>query len=1144
MKAAKPERAIFDAAVVIADMAEREDYLHRACGDDTPLRRQIEVLLAAHSKMGNFLKRPSPVVAEFAPITEKPGTTIGPYRLLDQIGEGGFGLVFVAEQLEPVKRQVALKLIKPGMDSREVLARFTAERQALALMDHPNIAKVLDAGATTSGRPYFVMELVRGIPMTEYCDQKQLSPRERLGLFVEVCQAVQHAHQKGIIHRDLKPSNILVSTQDDQPAIKVIDFGVAKAIGRHLSDQSIQTQLAQMIGTPLYMSPEQAQLGGDDIDTRSDIYSLGVLLYELLTGATPFDKTRLRSAGFDEIRRIIREDEPIPPSRRMSMLGKSSTTASSSHNVNSKHSRNIRRDELDWVVMKALEKDRQRRYETASALASDVRRYLNDEPVLACPPTLTYRLRKTFRRHKGPIVAAAFVTLALVGGIIGTTWEMIRALGAEHEKSVQLWRALVEQAKANRMSRRPGQRFETLDIVGRATQMAHELNLPAGHFRELRNVAIAALALPDMCPVGPWHPWPAEAYQVDFDSDFTIYARTDRQGNCSVRRMADDAELHFLAGLGANCPATPLLSRDGAYVAVSHQAADEKFGVAIDLWQLDGAKPKKLLSEVRARWFDFAPDMTLVAVSYVDNTVRIFALPSGQHEYSHSADPTLKKEMNLAFHPSEPLLAVWSYLGPNIQLRELASGKVVASIPQSNHPTGAAWHPDGETLAVGYGEDFDIRVFDRTTLELCKIIPKVGLGAEVAFNHAGDRLLIGGWGNVSQLFDMGTGQKLFKVNDKFCRRFSRDDRRIAGMIQNGKLGLVQIGDGRELQILVRNGQNAMDFTSIPRSIDGQSLAAGMRSGFGLWDLDNGSEVAFVPSGNGGNCEFVQTRNYLLTLSSDGLFRWPLKQKKENDVSITMGPAQRLPLPPGMAIDQSADGRVIVTSDRTVGPYQKYAGGWIWHTDQDKQPIRIDEGADVESIAVSPDGRWVVTANHRVGLAKLWDARDGRFIKELVPWGANIPRFSQDGRWLSFHGGKRLLEVGSWTEGPDIGNGGAFSPDNVTMASPNNSGHTRLVNRNTGEELAVLEAPTPYDGLHFFTPDGAKLVELATAQDSGIRVWNLRLIRQQLKKMDLDWTAPELPPAEAKTKSTQPPKVKVLLGDFAKPEGAYHRPVPK
>jgi serine/threonine protein kinase len=437
------EEEIFNAALH-KPAAERAAFLDRACQGDTLLRAAVEALVAAHDVPDSFLEAPLGDATIEQP-TERLGTQIGPYKLLQQIGEGGFGVVYMAEQLEPVRRKVALKVIKPGMDTRQVIARFEAERQALAVMDHPNIAHVLDAGTTESGRPYFVMDLVRGIPITQYCDENQLPIRERLELFATVCQATQHAHTKGIIHRDIKPTNVLVTRQDGQSVVKVIDFGVAKAMGQQLTEKTLFTEFAQMIGTPLYMSPEQAELSSVDIDTRSDIYSLGVLLYELLTGTTPVSKEQLKQAAFDEIRRIIREDDPPKPSTRISTAESAPSIAAQRHTEPAKLARLVR-GELDWIVMKALEKDRSRRYETANSFAMDVQRYLGDEPVQACPPSIGYRLRKLVRRNKGPVLAVSVVILALFGGVVGTTWGLIRA----EEQRVVVERQRDELVERNR----------------------------------------------------------------------------------------------------------------------------------------------------------------------------------------------------------------------------------------------------------------------------------------------------------------------------------------------------------------------------------------------------------------------------------------------------------------------------------------------------------------------------------------------------------------------------------------------------------------------------------------------------------------------------------------------------------------------
>ncbi len=450
-------------------VAERSAFLEQACAGDTALQRRIEALLRSHEIPDSFLvrsegnaeatiesnsdsiqddtgaARPEKELIVRSSTVEGPGSRIGPYKLLQPIGEGGMGTVFMAEQMQPVRRTVALKLIKAGMDSRQVLARFGAERQALALMDHPNIAKVLDAGTTNDGRPYFVMELVKGIPITRFCDDRRLSTRERLELAIPVCKAVQHAHQKGVIHRDIKPSNVLVALYDGKPVPKVIDFGVAKATGPKLTDQTLYTEFGAVVGTVEYMSPEQAELNQLDIDTRSDIYSLGVLIYELLTGSTPLQRNRLKQAAVLEVLRLIREEEPPRPSLRISTTAELPSIAAC-RNVEPRMLSALMRGELDWIVMKALEKDRDRRYETANGLAADLRRYLDDEAVQACPPTAAYRLSKFAKKYRVALATACAFVVVLVGATVISAWQAVRANQARAE-AVRAYAAETQQRR-------------------------------------------------------------------------------------------------------------------------------------------------------------------------------------------------------------------------------------------------------------------------------------------------------------------------------------------------------------------------------------------------------------------------------------------------------------------------------------------------------------------------------------------------------------------------------------------------------------------------------------------------------------------------------------------------------------------------
>ncbi|HEY2253774.1 MAG TPA: serine/threonine-protein kinase, partial [Planctomycetaceae bacterium] len=439
------------------------------------------------------------VTGIYQPVPESPGNVIGAYKLLQQIGAGGFGVVYMAEQEQPVRRLVALKIIRPGMDSGQVIARFESERQALALMDHPNIAKVLDAGATAGGLPYFVMELVKGVPITEFCDKNRMPADQRLTLFIDVCHAIQHAHHKGVIHRDIKPSNVMVTLHDTLPVVKVIDFGVAKATVQKLTERTLFTAYGQMVGTPVYMSPEQAEMSGLDIDTRSDIYSLGVLLYELLTGTTPLEGKRLRDAGYAELQRLIRDEDAQRPSTRLSSLGESATILAGQRGTDARQLARLLAGDLDWIVMKALEKDRTRRYGSPLAFAEDITRYLRHDAVLARPPSATYRLKKFAQRNRATVATATMVALTLLLGTVAATWQAVKAdrarleaVGAQGEANAarreaeaarheaenarretvaSLYQALLGRAATERGARSPGYRQAVWSYLGQANDL-------------------------------------------------------------------------------------------------------------------------------------------------------------------------------------------------------------------------------------------------------------------------------------------------------------------------------------------------------------------------------------------------------------------------------------------------------------------------------------------------------------------------------------------------------------------------------------------------------------------------------------------------------------------------------------------------
>jgi serine/threonine protein kinase/WD40 repeat protein/tetratricopeptide (TPR) repeat protein len=1149
-------KVIFLDAVEISGPGERQAYVAAQCGGDEALRRDVEGLLAHYDPQGRFLEagaRGPCAIVDGPVVSECPGTIIGPYKLLQQIGEGGFGAVFMAEQTQPVRRKVALKVIKAGMDSRQVIARFEAERQALAMMDHQNIARVLDVGTTETGRPFFVMELVHGIPITKYCDDNHLTPRERLELFVPVCQAIQHAHQKGVIHRDVKPSNVMVTLYDGKPVPKVIDFGIAKATEQSLTERTMFTQFGQMVGTLEYMSPEQAEMSALGVDTRSDIYSLGVLLYELLTGSTPLSHKRLKEATYADVLRMIKEEEPPKPSTRLSTTEELPSIALN-RGLEPTKLRGLVRGELDWIVMKALEKDRDRRYETANSLCRDIQRYLNDEPVQACPPSATYRLRKLVRRNKGPVLAASLLVLALVGGIIGTTLGMIRAthaLAVAHEadrdKTEKLWTSLVERARALRSSGSVGQRFEALKAIREAAKIKIT--------SELRDEAVAALCRPDVEIVQEWEGIPDETFDWNYDATFTRYARLSKKGELTVCRRTEQGEevIAHLPPYGKVRWGKLWMSPDGRFLVYGHSGLREGTAGGVRVWKLDGTEPTVLLDEplgMHEKALAFHGDGRRLAIGHADQTISVYDLETGKRVRRMQIG---KMANALAFHPRDGRLAAACY--SDIRLFNVDTGKALPRLCDSKITSwqySLAWHPDGRRLAAT-SDDRKIHIWDTETAAeaMAPLEGHLGNGISMEFNHAGDRLLGMDWNGQSLLWDAATGRQLLSMHGANGYRFSQDDS-VIGLARSGsKLRLWRLADGRELRILRRPGTEIEAGNLGPvLDADGRVLVAVSKQGLSFFDMESGQELASARFKNDGGVVWPISyhRSYgWMTCGLGGLLLWPatlspsppLKggdKGRAPDV-LRVGPPERLASTEnaGAGASASKDGRIIaVPQGNQTLVFDTGRPGWR---------VVIGPHHDVRSCAVSPDGRWVVTCSHwwdgHSKSVRIWEAESGRHVLDLPLEGLSNASFSPDGRWLSTVTGGRgsyLWEVGTWREARRFGL--AYSkwiPNSQWLALTEVLGVIRFVEPDTGREVFRLPGPEPR--LYYatcFSPDGTRVIAHVTGLEA-IYVWDLRLIRERLKELGLDWDWPEFKPAPKAQRSRAPLAVTVDAGHLALPE---------
>ncbi|HUQ72681.1 MAG TPA: protein kinase [Planctomycetaceae bacterium] len=1080
-------------------------------------------LPAATPPEGN---RPEALAGEFL------RQTIGPYALLRQLGEGGMGVVYLAEQSQPVARRVALKIIKPGMDSRQVIARFEAERQALSLMDHPHVARVLDAGTTAEGRPYFVMELVEGIPITRYCDERRLDLRERLELFVPLCLAVQHAHQKGIIHRDLKPSNVLVARFDERPVPKVIDFGLAKAIGQQPLEQTLFTQMGQIVGTIDYMSPEQASFNPLDVDTRTDVYSLGVLLYELLTGQTPFDKERLRQVTFDELLRILRQEEPPRPSARLSSQAALPTVAANRRTDPAKLPLAVR-GELDWIVMKALDKDRSERYETASALARDVQRYLDNEAVAACPPSMSYRLRKLVSRHKAAVASTVVVALSLLLGLIGTSWQAIRAtlaerdltvqrdraqdnegqanaslaraVKAEHELSDTLWNSLLAQAQARRWSGRQGQRFESLAALQRAAAIRPTL--------ELRNEAIACLALMDVkvdrewdgCPGGP-----SEIPALSFDRRLERYARSDARGNVSVRRVSDDRELHLLPGTGP--PAIDILfSPDGIHIALLHPG--NRIG-HIHMWKLEPPAAMLVFStEVVNRAFDFRPDGVELAVAKMDRSIQVYRTLDGQPLRTLPAEFPFA----LRFHPQGRQLAVCDATQLRVDVCDAETGELICRFPfpPERRLFALSWHPEGEKLAMAWGGRVALGNVRTGLIEKWLDGHPHSTVDNLAYNHAGDLLVSDGWDGRVVLWEGNDGTPLLSVMDVQHRgwgpsyQFGPDDDHLGYNVVNGKVQLWDVMRPRELLQMTGDGDHSVAFHPA-----GRLLAILDDSRLRIWDFALRKLIATVPLAGYWSIHFHPKGESLMAVNAEGLHRFPFRARDSSQPErITFGPVETLWKGPFLQhVSISPVGSKLAAS-RSVGP------GIVFDWEDSERQILLENHAQTSAISFSADGQRVATGTWKGRGVKIWNADTGEILQELpeIPGSASVV-FSPDGRWIatSEESGYKIWDARDWTlvlraagTGGETPGPVAFAPDGAIAAVGVKDGGVRLIQVPGGEELATLVAPAPrpFQGL-CFSPDGTRL---AVSAAGAMQVWDLRAIRSQLGHLALDWGLPAYRP---------------------------------